>query len=208
MGSWWDERVVPRVVDLTCSGALADGWRARTCAPVVGEVVELGFGSGRNLEHYGEGVTRVLAIEPSDLAWEMSAERRAAFGRPVERVGIDGASIALPDGSADAVVSTWTLCTIPDLASALAETARVLRPGGALHLVEHSLSPDPRMARRQQRMQRWWGRVAGGCHVDRDIPAELSAAGFELPDLSARDAAGIATPWSWFVTARAGLLTP
>ena len=200
---WWDERVVPRVVDLTCSGPLADGWRARTCGPVVGQVLELGFGSGRNLEHYGEGVTRVLAVEPSDLAWEMSADRRAAFGRPVERIGLDGASIDIPDDSVDAVVSTWTLCTIPDLGSALAETARVLRPGGALHLVEHSLSPSPRMARAQRRMQPLWGRVAGGCHLDRNIPAELTAAGFDLPDLRARDAAGLPTPWSWFVTVQA-----
>ena len=154
---WWDERVVPRVVDLTCSGPLADSWRARTCGPVVGQVLELGFGSGRNLEHYGEGVTRVLAVEPSDLAWEMSADRRAAFGRP----------------------------------------------GGALHLVEHSLPPSPRMARAQRRMQPLWGRVAGGCPVDRNIPAELTAAGFDLPDLRARDAAGLPTPWSWFVTVQA-----
>jgi SAM-dependent methyltransferase len=200
---WWGERVVPRLVDLTCSGALADGWRARTCGPVAGEVVELGFGSGRNLDHYGDAVTRVLAVEPSDLAWEMSAERRAAFVRPVGRTGLDGAAIDLPDESADAVVSTWTLCTIPDLAGALAESRRVLRPGGALHLVEHSLSPDPRMARRQRRMQPLWGRVAGGCHVDRDLPALLADAGFDLPDLRARDAAPVATPWSWFVTARA-----
>ena len=200
---WWDERVVPRVVDLTCSGPLADGWRARACGPVVGQVLELGFGSGRNLDHYGEGVTRVRAVEPSDLAWEMSADRRAAFGRPVERIGLDGASIDCPDDSVDAVVSTWTLCTIPDLGSALAETARVLRPGGALHLVEHSLSPSPRMARAQRRMQSLWGRVAGGCHLDRNIPTELTAAGFDLPDLRARHAAGLPTPWSWFVTVQA-----
>lgn len=203
MTSWWDAHVVPRFVELTCSGALADGWRAKVCGPVSGEVLELGFGSGRNLGHYPKGVSAVLAVEPSDLAWEMSTARRTDFGRPVERVGLDGAAIPLPDASVDAVVSTWTLCTIPDLGSTLAEAARVLRPGGALHLVEHSLSPVPRMARRQRRMQRWWERVAGGCHVDRDIPALLAAAGYGLPDLKARDAARIATPWSWFVTARA-----
>lgn len=203
MASWWDERVVPRVVDLACSGALADGWRAKTCAGVTGTVVELGLGSGRNLPFYGEGVERVLAVEPADLAWERAADRVAAFGRPVERVGLDGAALPLADACADAVVATWTLCSIADLDSALAEAARVLRPGGALHLVEHSLSPRPKMARRQRRMQRWWGRVAGGCHVDRDIPVLLAAAGYEVPDLSEREAGGLSTPFTWFVTGRA-----
>lgn len=203
MASWWTERVVPRFVDLTCSGAVADGWRAKTCGPVTGTVVELGFGSGRNLPFYGEGVERVLAVEPADLAWERAGGRVADFGRPVERVGHDGAMLPLTDSSADAVVSTWTLCSIPDLDAALAEVTRVLRPGGALHLVEHSLSPRPHMARRQQRMQRWWGTVAGGCHVDRDIPARLESGGYVVPDLSARDAGGMSTPFTWFVTGRA-----
>ena len=203
---WWEERVVPRLIDLTCGGELTAPWRRAVCAPVTGVVIELGFGSGRNLEHYGEGVTRVLAVEPSDLAWEMSADRRAAFGRPVERIGLDGASIDIPDDSVDAVVSTWTLCTIPDLGSALAETARVLRPGGALHLVEHCRSPRPAMARVQSAMQPVWGPVAGGCHVDRDIPALLASAGLNASALRAQEAGPVATPWSWFVLGRAATM--
>ncbi len=203
MTSWWERQVLPRAVDVVLAGPVSDGWRARTCAPVAGAVVELGFGSGRNLPCYGEAVERVLAVEPSDLAWQRARERVAEFGRPVERVGLDGASLDLPDDSADAVVSTWTLCTIPDLDAALAEVARVLRPGGALHLVEHSLSPRPALSRVQRRMQPVWGRLAGGCHVDRDIPARLEAAGYVVPDLKARDAGGLPTPFTWFVTGRA-----
>ena len=84
MMGWWEERVVPRLIDLTCGGELTAPWRRAVCAPVAGEVIELGFGSGRNLEHYGEGVSRVLAVEPSDMAWQMARERIAAFERPVK----------------------------------------------------------------------------------------------------------------------------
>ena len=113
---WWDEHVLPRLVDRTMSGL-----RAATCGrdAVRGLVVEVGFGSGRNLAHYGPDVTGVLAVEPADLAWERALPRIAAFGRPVERVGTDAAGLDLSTASVDAVVSTWTLCTIPALVTAL-----------------------------------------------------------------------------------------
>jgi len=201
----WNERVVPRLVDLTLSDRVTGGWRARVAAGVSGDVLELGFGSGTNLSHYGASVDRVLAVEPSDVAWEKASVRIEAFGRPVERVGLDGASIDLPDASVDSVVSTWTMCTIPDLASALAEVRRVLRPGGRLHFVEHSLAPTKRVAGVQRRIQPTWGRLAGGCHLDRDIPAELGSAGLVTPDLRTRYASGFppSRPFGWFVTGTA-----
>lgn len=203
--TFWNERVLPRLVDKALSDRATSGWRAKTTAGVNGVVLELGFGSGTNLAHYGPGVTRVLAVEPSDLAWEKASSRIAAFGRPVERAGLDGARLEVADASVDAVVSTWTLCTIPDLASALAEVRRVLRPGGGLHFVEHSLAPGDRVARVQRRMQPRWGRLAGGCHLDRDIPAELVSAGMVVPNLRSRYASGFppARPFGWFVTGTA-----
>lgn len=201
----WNERLLPRVIDVVLGERITGGWRAKAVSGVAGQVLELGFGSGLNLEHYGPAVTRVLAVEPSDLAWDRAAERIERFGRPVARVGLDGARVDVPDASVDAVVSTWTMCTIPDLVGALAEVRRVLVPGGRLHFVEHSLSPDRRVRGIQRRVQPVWGRVAGGCHVDRDIPAELAAAGLHAPDLAQRYASRLwpARPFGWFVSGAA-----
>ena len=197
---WWEARALPRLVDLVLADDGARRYRDRATAGLAGVVVELGFGSGRNLPHYPGSVERVLAVEPSDLAWERAAERVAGFGRPVERVGPDGASLPLPDTSVDAVVSTWTLCTVPEVEAALAEARRVLRPGGELRFVEHALAPDPVVRRTQRAVQPVWGAFAGGCHLDRDLPALLADAGFDVDVADAR----YVTPWparawGWFV---------
>jgi SAM-dependent methyltransferase len=147
----------------------------------------------------------VHAVEPADLAWSRAQGRVRGFGRPVTRIGLDGAALVLADDSVDAVVSSYTMCTIPDLLTALSEFARVLRPGGALHFVEHSLSPDPEVARRQRSWQPRWGKVAGGCHLDRDIPTLVRGAGFTIDGLEAFYAPGPAftKPLSWLTIGRA-----
>src|SRR5829696_9542708 len=129
---WWDEQAVPRLTDRGLGDATAGSWRTTVCGGATGEVLEIGFGSGRNLEYYPGGVARVLAVEPAELSWERASPRIAASGVSVERVGLDGADLPVPDGSVDTVVSTWTLCTVPAVERALAEARRVLRPGGTL----------------------------------------------------------------------------
>ena len=202
---WWEDRALPRLVDAVLTDRTAGGWRERAVAGVTGEVLEVGFGSGRNLPHLSDEVTRVYAVEPVDLAWERAGDRVAEFGRPVERVALDAAAIPLPDDSVDAILSTWTLCTIGDLRTALAEMRRVLRPGGEIHFVEHSLAPEGGVASFQRLAQPVWGPLAGGCHLDRDLPAELEDAGFALEGLRAAYVMKTwpARPWGWFVTGRA-----
>ena len=181
MTSLWREHVVPRVVDVALRSPAATQARRRACADLSGTVLEIGFGSGLNALHYPDAVTRVLAVEPSDLAWRMAQTR---LGRvPVERVGLDGQRLPLPDASADCALSTWTLCTIPDPVAALREVARVLRPGGRLHFVEHGLSPDAGVARWQARLEPVQRRVAGGCHLQRPVDRLLAAAGFAVERL-------------------------
>lgn len=201
---------LPRAVDVVLSHRIVGPWRRHACAGVSGTVVEFGFGSGLNLGHYGDDVREVLAVEPDDGAWAAALDsgRITAFGRPVTRVGLDAAGIDLADASADAVVSTWTLCSIPDLAGALAQARRLLRPGGALHLAEHSLSPSARVARVQRAIQPAWGRAAGGCHIDRDIAGELGRAGFDTSALVARHITRALPlrPWTWFVAGAAAPL--
>lgn len=206
LGSWWTGRVVPRLVDRILDERTAGPFRRRVCSGVTGTVLELGFGSGRNLPHYLPDVSQVLAVEPADLAWDRSAGRRAAFGREVRRIGLDGAAVDLPDASVDAVVSTWTLCTIPEVGAALREARRVLRPGGRLHLVEHGLAPSSAVQRVQRTLQPVWGTLAGGCHLDRDISMLLQDSGFGVEvDAAYLVDTALARPFGWLVT---GTATP
>ena len=193
------------MVDLALSDRLTGRWRASATAGAAGVVLELGFGSGTNLPHYGPGIDRVLAVEPSDVAWGRATRRIEKFARPVERIGLDGANIDLADHSVDAVVSTWTMCTIPELHGALHQVKRVLKPGAALHFVEHSLTPEHRVARVQARLQPAWGPLAGGCHLDRDIPGEIRSAGLVLETLRQEYASDfwVTRPFGWFVVGRA-----
>src|SRR4029078_6307302 len=107
-----------------------------------GAVVELGFGSGLNVPFYPGSVERVAAVEPAALGWKLAEKRLSASSVPVERSGLDGQSLPFEDNSFDAALSTWTMCTIPDVAAALSELRRVLKPGATLHFVEHGLAPD------------------------------------------------------------------
>ncbi|HEX9766401.1 MAG TPA: class I SAM-dependent methyltransferase, partial [Nitriliruptorales bacterium] len=124
----YTERVLPRIVDKACGMKSNTVLRQRVCEGLHGRVVEIGFGSGHNVPHYPAAVTGVAAIEPADLGWKLAGKRLAATTTPVERTGLDGQSLPLPDDSCDTALSTWTLCTIPDVAAALQEVRRVLKP--------------------------------------------------------------------------------
>jgi SAM-dependent methyltransferase len=177
---WWTDQVVPRLTDASLANADVDALRVRACAPLSGRVLEVGFGSGLNLPHLPAAVASVDAVEPSDLGWARSAARRSASALPVARIGLDGQALTAPDSAYDAALVTFSLCTIPDPALALAEVRRVLRPGAVLAFLEHGRSPDERLARRQRRLDPVQRRVCGGCHLSRDVPGLVEAAGFAL----------------------------
>ncbi len=202
MGAY-ERYVLPRVIDVTCRGRSRDKLRQRACASLDGEVVEVGFGSGLNVPFYPAAVTAVSAVEPSDVAWRLAAKRLAAARVPVSRSGLDGQSLPFGDASFDAALSTWTLCTIPDVAAALTELRRVLKPGGELHFLEHGLAPDERVRRWQRRLDPLQQRIAGGCHFTRPIAGLLTEAGFTItaldefyepgPKVACADSLGVAT---------------
>ena len=181
--AFYEDRVLPRLIDVAL-GRPFEQTRARVTGGLSGEVLEVGFGSGRNVAHYPDAVTRVRAVDPATGARRIAAGRIAARGVPVEFVGLDGQDLPLPDGAVDHVLITWTLCTIPDVARALGEVQRVLRPGGTLHFVEHGRADDARTVEWQDRLTPLWGRVAGGCHLNRPITELVSASGLTLGDVA------------------------
>lgn len=177
------ERVLPRVINMACGAKSARPNRARVCAGLVGEVIEIGFGTGHNVPFYPAAVTRVRAVEPADLAWRLAAERVAQSDVSVERSGLDGQALPFPDDTFDTALSTWTMCTIPDLEAALLEMRRVLRPGGTLHFLEHGYAPDESVVRWQRRLEPMNKRMFGGCHLTRKIGDTVRAAGFDIVEL-------------------------
>ncbi len=183
MGIYQDQ-FLPRFTNKVMDRRDLQPIRDRVCAGLTGEVLEIGFGSGLNLPHYPPAVTRLRSVDPATLGRRLAAARVAASPVPVEYLGLDGQAIPLDSASVDHVVSTWTLCTIPDAGRALAEVRRVLRPGGSLHFVEHGLSPDARVARWQNRLTPLQRLVAGGCHLNRPIDRIIAGSGLELAGLT------------------------
>ena len=179
----YERQVVPRVINKVCGGRALDELRRRVCSGLAGEVVEVGFGSGLNIPFYPATVTAVSAVEPSDVAWRLATDRLATAGVPISRAGLNGESLPFGDATFDAALSTWTLCTIPDVALALRELRRVLRPGGQLHFLDHGLAPDERVRRWQRRLDPLQRRIAGGCHFTRPIVELIGAAGFTITSL-------------------------
>jgi len=180
---FYETQVLPRFTDVALSGREFTRIRQRLTADLDGDVVEIGFGSGRNVPLYPPAVTRVRAIDPSTVGRKLAAKRVKASRVPIEYVGLDGQDLPLDDGSVDHVLITWTLCTIPDPARALAEARRVLRSGGTVNFVEHGLSPDARVARWQDRLTPLQRRLFGGCHLNRPIDQLLIDAGFRMTRL-------------------------
>ena len=181
---FYARHVLPRLLDRACSLSAIERQRAKVVPLATGDVVEIGIGSGLNLPHYDPAkVTSVTGVDPDAALWEMAGDRVQACDFPVTHIPLSGERIALPDDSADTVVITYALCTIPDPVSALREAARLLRPGGAILFTEHGLAPDMKTARWQRRIDPVWSRIAGGCHSGRDIPALFARAGLRLDDL-------------------------
>lgn len=157
--------------------------RAKVCQGLHGRVLEIGFGTGLNLHHYPAEVTEILVVEPSESAMRLAQPREATASAPVERIGRDGARLALPDGSVDCVLSTYTLCTIPAVDAALREVHRVLKGEGVLHFLEHGRAPTESVRRWQRRLHPVHSRIAGGCHLDRPIDDLISHAGLMISEL-------------------------
>ena len=181
---WYERHVLPWLVDLACSVRPVRRQRRKVVPLAKGRVLEIGIGTGLNLEHYDKArIERLVGLDPG-LEMHPQARRRSRRAAiEVELVGLSAERIPYDDGSFDTVMVTYSLCTIGDPLSALKEMRRVLRPGGRLIFCEHGRAPDARVRRWQERLTPLWSTLAGGCHLDRDIPRLLAQAGFRSDDM-------------------------
>lgn len=175
----YERYVVPPLINLACGARPIARQRMKVVPQAEGVVLELGFGSGLNLPHYDAAkVTKLFALEPNPGM--IARSRKAAEASPldIEILPETAETLSLPPASVDTVLVTYSLCTIPDPASALAGARRALKPGGTLLFCEHGLAPDPEVQRTQRRIEPFWKAIAGGCHLCRDVESMITGAGF------------------------------
>jgi len=201
----YSRHILPFCLDKTCGIGPIEKQRAKIVPHARGRVVEIGIGSGHNLPFYNpQKVASVIGVEPDEFIWKRSQSRRKACAFPVTRLGLSGESIPLEDRSADTVVVTYSLCTIPNPVLALREMKRIVKPHGQILFCEHGQAPDPDVHKWQKRIDPIWKRIAGGCHSGRDIPAlfeeaRLNIAAMEQmyipgPKILSYNYWGVATP--------------
>ncbi len=182
--SFYENRILPTFINLACGNKLFGQKRARLVTMAKGVVLDVGAGSGHNFPYFDPTrVEKVFALEPSAGMRSLARKREAAAAYPIEWLDLPGEQIPLPDASVDTAVLTFTLCTIPDWAAALAQIKRVLKPDGKLLFCEHGLAPDTDVQRRQQQWNGIWKKCAGGCHLNRPVADYLRQAGFTIRQL-------------------------
>ena len=179
----YQDHVLPRLIHMSMRQRNLAAYRARIVPAAQGRVLEIGIGSGLNLPYYSTTVEQIIGLDPSPklLAIAREAARRTSI--PLELIENSAETIPLYNSSIDTVVTSWTMCSIPDVQRALGEMRRILKPEGRLLFVEHGRSPDPDIRRWQDRLTPVWRRVGGGCHLNRAIGELIEEAGFRIERL-------------------------
>ena len=182
--SFYDKYILPHFLNCACGTKPIQYQREKVVPLATGLVLEIGIGSGLNIPYYNTAkVTRVLGLDPSEELNRMARKVADEKGLAVEFILGGAEAIALPDNHVDTVLVTYTMCTIPQVAEANKEINRVLKPKGKLIFCEHGLAPDANVSKWQNRIDPYWGKIAGGCHLNRNIPALISAAGFKIESM-------------------------
>ena len=182
--NFYQRHIEPAIVSFACSMKPISKQREKIVPRAEGAVLEVGFGSGLNLPYYDAAkVSRLYALEPSEGMRKRAAKRLAASPLSVELLDLPGEKVPLDEAAVDSILITYTMCSIPDVAAALGEMRRVLKPGGAMYFCEHGKAPDEGVAKWQDRLNGVWGAIGGGCNLNRDIPALIRDGGFAIEDL-------------------------
>jgi ubiquinone/menaquinone biosynthesis C-methylase UbiE len=172
--------VFPWVLEAVMNRRVFRRLRREALSPAGGRILEIGFGTGVNLGYYPDGTHRVVGVDSNPGVAPIARRRATAHGIEVEHHQLSAEHLPFDTASFDTVVSTFTLCSIPDVQRALAEVRRVLRPGGEFVFLEHGLSPEPAVARWQRRFNPAWKLVGDGCHLDRDATEEVRRSGLAI----------------------------
>jgi ubiquinone/menaquinone biosynthesis C-methylase UbiE len=180
---FYSTHILPHVIDLSMRNRELRPYRERVIARAQGRVLEIGIGSGANLPYYGSRVDEILGLEPASGLMAMARRTTSQLKHGIKFITASAEAIPIEDHSIDTVVTTWTLCSIPDVVGALKEMRRVLRTDGQLLFVEHGLAPEDRVQRWQHRLTPLWKMIGGGCHLNRPIPALIERAGFAITQL-------------------------
>lgn len=184
----YENRILPRIIDQICGHRAFAEQRAKVVPRARGRVLEVGYGSGTSLPWYrSDRVDALIALDPAAGAMALAKKREADAGFPIEHLALRGERVPLDDGSIDSIVVTYTLCTIPDVAGALAEMRRVLKPDGELLFAEHGSAPTETRRRWQARIAPYWAVAFGGCQLTRKPPELLEQAGFCIEASEALD---------------------
>jgi ubiquinone/menaquinone biosynthesis C-methylase UbiE len=179
----YERWILPRLIDLAMKTGEATRYRQALLPAARGRVLEIGIGSGLNLPFYGSEVESIVGVDPSEELLAMARGRLKGAPFEVELQARSAEALAFEDGRFDTAVTTWTLCSVPDARRALVELRRVLKPGGELIFVEHGRAEEPAVVAWQDRLNRLWGRLAGGCNLNRPVAAMIREAGFRIEDL-------------------------
>lgn len=180
----YDRYLLPYLIDWACGISPVQRQRAKIVPRAQGRVLEIGIGTGRNLPFYDHArLGQLYGLDPALQMHRLARRRMRQTGLKVELLDLPAEHIPMEDASFDTVLTTFTLCTIPDAVTALREMRRVLKPGGRLLFCEHGAAPDAGVRRWQDRLTPLWKPIAGGCHLNRDIPALLRDGGFAIHDL-------------------------
>lgn len=180
---FYRERVLPPLIERVMRAPDLVPYRSEVVPQAGGRVLEIGIGSALNLPFYGRATHQLVGLDPSARLLAIAQRRLAAAACPVSLLQADAENIPLDDASMDAVVTTWSLCSVADVAQALAEVHRVLRRGGTLIFVEHGLAPDAQVRRWQHRLAPAWAVIGGGCRLDRSMADLIQQAGFRIQSL-------------------------
>ncbi len=166
---FYSNLIIPYCIDFAMSDSTLGEYRQQLLADVSGEILEIGFGTGLNLPHYPDSVTKITTIDPNAGMQKLARSRIAASNISVDHKVLDGESLPMANASFDSVVCTWTLCSIPQADKAIAEVYRLLKPGGKFFFIEHGLSQDPKIQAWQNRLTPIQKAIADGCHLNRQI---------------------------------------
>lgn len=181
---FYQRHILPHLITLAMSNKDLAAYRRRVVPAARGRVLEIGIGSGMNLPLYGDSADEIIGLDPSAELLEMARRRGEKTGRHLELIEASAEAVPLENDTVDTVVMTWTLCSVPDPRRALEEIRRVLKPCGELLFIEHGAAPDPGVAAWQDRLTPLWKRIAGGCHLNRNVRKLLEETGFKVPDLA------------------------